>query len=97
MSNENKLTLEDILIVQDYLDVFPDDLPGLPPKRRVEFIIDLVTRTTTTSMAPYRSAPMAPYRSAPMALTELKVQLQMLLDKDFIKPSVSPRGSSILL
>lgn len=89
MSNENKLKLEDILIVQDYLDVFPDDLPGLPPKRRVEFIIDLVTRTTTTSMAPYRLAP--------MALTELKVQLQVLLDKDFIKPSVSPRGSSILL
>ena len=89
MSNENKLKLEDILIVQDYLDIFPDDLPGLPPKRRVEFIIDLVTRTTTTSMAPYRLAP--------MALTELKVQLQVLLDKDFIKPSVSPRGSSILL
>ena len=59
MSNENKLKLEDILIVQDYLDVFPDDLPGLPPKRRVEFIIDLVTRTTTTSMAPYRLTPMA--------------------------------------
>lgn len=89
MSNENKLKLEDILIVQDYVDVFLNDLPGLPPKRRVEFIIDLVTRTTTTSMAPYRLAP--------MALTELKVQLQVLLDKDFIKPSVSPRGSSILL
>ena len=89
MSNENKLKLEDILIIQDYLDVFPDDLPGLPPKRKVEFIIDLVTRTTTTSMAQYRLAP--------MALKELKVQLQVLLDKDFIRPSVSPRGSSILL
>ena len=89
MSTENKLKLEDILIVQYYLDVFPDDLPGLPPKRKVEFIIDLVTRTTATSMALYRLAP--------MALKVLKVHLQVFLDKNFIRPSVSPRGSSILL
>ena len=89
MSNENKLKLEDILIVQDYLHVFPDDLPSLPPKMKVDFIIDLVTRTTTTSMAPYRLTP--------MALKVLKVQLQVFLDKNCIRPSFSPRGSYFLL
>ena len=82
MSNESDLKLEDIPIVREYPDVFPEDLPGLPPEREVEFTIDLVPGTGLMSKAPYRMAP--------VELKELKVQLQELLDKGFIRPSVSP-------
>ncbi|KAL6332469.1 hypothetical protein AAG906_008497 [Vitis piasezkii] len=82
VSNESDLKLEDIPIVREYPDVFPEDLPGLPPEREVEFTIDLVPGTGPMSKAPYRMAP--------MELKELKVQLQELLDKGFIRPSVSP-------
>ena len=78
----NDLKLEDIPIVRDYPDVFLEDLPGLPPKREVEFTIDLALRTTLISKAPYRMAP--------LDLKELKIQLQELLDMGFIRPSVSP-------
>ena len=89
MSNESDLKLEDIPIVREYPDVFPEDLPGLPPEREVEFTIDLVPGTGPMSKAPYRIAP--------MELKELKVQLQELLDKGFIRPSVSPWGAPILI
>ncbi|RVW72772.1 Transposon Tf2-12 polyprotein [Vitis vinifera] len=74
MSNESDLKLEDIPIVREYPDVFPEDLSGLPPEREVEFTIDLVPGTGPMSKAPYRMAP--------VELKELKVQLQELLDKD---------------
>ena len=74
--------LEDIPVVQEYPDVFPEDLPGVPPDREVEFTVDLVPDA--------RPASRAPYRMAPSELRELKVQLQELLDKGFIRPSVSP-------
>ncbi|RVX16738.1 Retrovirus-related Pol polyprotein from transposon 17.6 [Vitis vinifera] len=64
------------------------DLPGLPPEREVEFTIDLVPGTGPMSKAPYRMAP--------VELKELKVQLQELLDKGFIRPSVSPWGAPVL-
>ena len=80
VSNENDLKLEDIPIVRDYIDVFRDNLPSLPPKREVVFTIDL-TRTTPISKDSYRTTP--------MELKELKVQLQELLDKGFIRPNVS--------
>ncbi|RVW57618.1 Transposon Tf2-11 polyprotein [Vitis vinifera] len=80
--------LEDIPIVKEYPDVFPEDLPGLPPEREVEFTIDLVPGTGPMSKAPYRMAP--------VELKELKVQLQELLDKGFIRPSVSPWGAPVL-
>nr|CAN61139.1 hypothetical protein VITISV_009489 [Vitis vinifera] len=57
MSNESDLKLEDIPIVREYPDVFPEDLPGLPPEREVEFTIDLVPGTGPMSKAPYRMAP----------------------------------------
>ena len=82
MNEENDLKLEDIPIVRDYPDVFPNDLPSLPPEREVEFTIDLAPGTTPISKAPYRMAP--------MELKELNIQLQELLDKGFIRPSVSP-------
>ncbi|XP_042472403.1 uncharacterized protein LOC122055074 [Zingiber officinale] len=80
--------LSDIPIVQEYPDVFPEELPGLPPKRQVEFTIELIPGTAPVSKAPYRMAP--------KELEELKVQLQELLDRGFIRPSVSPWGAPVL-
>ncbi|RVW14225.1 Retrovirus-related Pol polyprotein from transposon 412 [Vitis vinifera] len=65
-----------------------EDLPGLPPEREVEFTIDLAPGIAPISKAPYKMAP--------MELKELKIQLQELLDKGFIWPSVSPWGAPIL-
>ena len=67
VNEENDLKLEDIPIVKDYSDVFPNDLLGLPPEREVEFTIDLAPETAPISKAPYRMAPMEP--------KELKIQL----------------------
>ena len=85
-SDERKL--EDIPVVRDYPEVFPEDLPGLPPPRQVEFRIDLVPG----------AAPIArsPYRLAPSEMQELSKQLQELLDKGFIRPSFSPWGAPVL-
>ncbi|GKV13905.1 hypothetical protein SLEP1_g24864 [Rubroshorea leprosula] len=80
--------LEDIPVVREFPDVFPEDLPGLPPDREVEFAIDLVPGTGPVSKAPYRMAP--------AELKELKVQLEELLEKGFIRPSVSPWGAPML-
>jgi hypothetical protein len=75
---------EKISVVCEFTDVFPDDLPGLPPDRDVEFRIDLKPGTTPVS----RRA----YRMPPKELAELKMQLQELFDKGFIQPSSSPWG-----
>ena len=69
-------------VVCEYEDIFPDELPGLPPQRDVDFTIELHPGTSPISMTPHRMAP--------AELQELKVQLQELLDKDFIIPSTSP-------
>ncbi|WVZ93534.1 hypothetical protein U9M48_039505 [Paspalum notatum var. saurae] len=73
-----------IPVACDYPDVFPEEPPGLPPDRDVEFRIDLVPGTAPVSK---RS-----YRMAPNELKELKTQLQEQLDKGFIRPSPSPWG-----
>ena len=70
------------------MDVFPRVLPGLPPDREIEFVIELVLGIAPISKAPYRMAP--------TELKELKTQLQELLDKKFIRPSYSPWGAQIL-
>ncbi|RVX00506.1 Transposon Ty3-G Gag-Pol polyprotein [Vitis vinifera] len=88
VNEESDLKLEDIPIVKDYPDVFPEDLPSLPPEREVEFTIDLALGTAPISKAPYRMTP--------MELKDLKIQLQELLDKGFIRPSVSPWGAPVL-
>ncbi|KAL0534457.1 hypothetical protein IC582_028748 [Cucumis melo] len=75
-------------VVRDYADVFPEELPGLPPHREVEFAIELEPGAVPISRAPYRMA-LAEFK-------ELKVQLQELLDKGFIRPSVSPWGAPVL-
>ena len=69
-------------VVCEYEDVSPDELPGLPPRRDVDFIIELHPGTTPISMTPHRMTS--------VELQELKVQLQELLDKGFIRSSTSP-------
>ena len=80
--------LEDIPIVKEFPDVFLDDISGLPPDREVEFTIDLIPGTEPNSIPPYRMAP--------AELRELKAQLEELLSKGFIRPSISPWGVPIL-
>ncbi|WVZ89427.1 hypothetical protein U9M48_035838 [Paspalum notatum var. saurae] len=80
--------IKKIPVVCDFPDVFPEELPGLPPDRDVEFRIDLVPGTAPVSKRPYRMAP--------DELKELKIQLQEQLDKGFIRPSSSPWGCPAL-
>ncbi|WVZ97999.1 hypothetical protein U9M48_043492 [Paspalum notatum var. saurae] len=80
--------LAKIPVACDYPDVFPEELPGLPPDRDVEFRIDLVPGTAPVSKRPYRMAP--------NELKELKTQLQEQLDKGFIRSSSSPWGCPAL-
>jgi hypothetical protein len=81
-------SLEDIPVAHEYLDVFPDDLPGMLPDQDVEFTIELQSGTTPISRQPYKMTP--------KELVELKVQLNELLDKGFIRPSSSPWGCPAL-
>ncbi|KAL4013812.1 hypothetical protein IC575_025996 [Cucumis melo] len=85
---EPEVSLSSEPVVREYPDVFPDELPGLPPPREVDFAIELEPGTAPISRAPYRMAP--------AELKEFKVQLQELLDKGFIRPSVSPWGAPVL-
>ncbi|KAJ9547488.1 hypothetical protein OSB04_020031 [Centaurea solstitialis] len=83
-----KKTVAEVPVVSEYPDVFPDDLPGIPPERQVEFRIELVPGATPVAKAPYRLAP--------PEMMELSKQLGELLDKGFIRPSASPWGAPIL-
>ncbi|GJS43154.1 putative reverse transcriptase domain-containing protein [Tanacetum coccineum] len=80
--------LEDIPVVREFPEVFPEDLPGLPPVRQVEFQIDLIPGATPVARAPYRLAP--------SEMQELSNQLQELSDRGFIRPSTSPWGAPVL-
>jgi hypothetical protein len=82
------LTTESISVVEEFMDVFPEELPGMPPEREVEFYIDLIPGT----------APIAkrPYRMAPTELTELKLQITDFQQKGYIRPSSSPWGAPVL-
>nr|GFD51150.1 putative reverse transcriptase domain, aspartic peptidase domain protein [Tanacetum cinerariifolium] len=79
------LSIHDQPIVSEFPDVFPDEIPRIPPVREVEFNIELIPREEPISKAPYRMAP--------IELKELKDQLQELLERGFIHPSVSPWGA----
>jgi hypothetical protein len=83
-----ELKLEDIHVVREFLDVFPDDLPGMPPERVIKFKIELQPGTTPIAKAPYKMSP--------VEMKELKIQLQGLLDKGYIHPSTSPWACSTL-
>nr|GFB18592.1 putative reverse transcriptase domain-containing protein [Tanacetum cinerariifolium] len=80
--------LEDVPVIFKFLDVFPEDFPGLPPPRQVEFKIELVLGAAPVVRAPYRLAP--------SEMKELAKQLQELSNKGFIRPSSSPWGALVL-
>ncbi|XP_016705283.1 uncharacterized protein [Gossypium hirsutum] len=82
ITNESELKVESVPVVSEYMDVFSEELPRLPPNREVKFGIKLMLGTTPISIAPCRIAP--------NELKELKLQLQELTDKCFVKPSFSP-------
>ncbi|KAL0534504.1 hypothetical protein IC582_028795 [Cucumis melo] len=87
-TREVDVSLSSEPMVRDYPVVFPEELPGLPPHREIEFAIELEPGTVAISRAPYRMAP--------AELKELKVQLQELHDKGLIRPNVSPWGTPVL-
>ncbi|GJX68339.1 putative reverse transcriptase domain-containing protein [Tanacetum coccineum] len=80
--------LEDVPVIRDFPEAFPEELPGLPPPRQVEFRIDQVPGAAPVARAPYRLAP--------SEMKELSIQLQELLEKGFIRPSSSPWGAPVL-
>ena len=81
-------SVPDIPTVSDFSDVFPEEFSRFPPHREIEFTIDVVPGATPASITPYRMAP--------VKLKELKLQLQELLEKVFMRPSVSPWGAPVL-
>ncbi|KAL2938982.1 Transposon Ty3-I Gag-Pol polyprotein [Bienertia sinuspersici] len=83
-----EVEIDSIPVVREYPDVFPEEIPGMPPVREVEFGIDLLPGVAPVSKAPYRMAP--------LELQELKTQLGELLEKGYIRPSVSPWGAPVL-
>ena len=87
-STAQEVKLEEVPVVREYPDVFPQELPSLLPEREVEFVIELAPGTKPISKAPYRMSL--------SELKELKVQMQELLDKGFIRPSASPWGAPVL-
>ena len=80
--------LEDIPIVREFSDVFPKDLSGIPPDREIYFQIELALGTEPISKAPYRMAH--------SKLKELKVQMEELMSKGFVRSSTSPWGAPVL-
>ncbi|KAL5541801.1 hypothetical protein UlMin_009511 [Ulmus minor] len=87
-TKKQKVELNDVPVVNEFVDVFPEELPGLPPDREVTFEIEVLPGTAPISKAPYRMAP--------AELKELQIQLQELLDRGFIRPSHSPWGAPVL-
>ena len=81
-------SLDDIPVVRKFPYVFPDEIPGMPPLREVEFCIDLTPGATPISKAPYRMAP--------VELKELKAKLEERLKKGYIRPSTSPWEAPVL-
>ena len=88
LEDEERPDLDLPRVVCEYVYVFPDELPGLPSRRVIDFGIELHPGTSPISMTPHRMAP--------VELQELRVQLQELLDKGFIRLSTSPWGAPVL-
>ena len=80
--NQEVKEIKNIPEVRDFPNVFPEDLPGVPPKLQVEFRIDLIPGATPVAKSPYRLAP--------AEMQELSSQLNESLTKGFIRPSFSP-------
>lgn len=88
LDQENEASLGNIFIVHNFSDVFPDDLPRLPLDWEIKFVIELNEGTKLVSLAPYQMVR--------AKLKELKVQLQDLIDRGFVHPSLSPWGALVL-
>jgi hypothetical protein len=78
----------DVLVVNEFPDVFPEELPGMPPDREIEFVIELKPGTTHL----YKT----PYRMATLELAEMKEHIKKLLEKGFIRPNSSPWGDPVI-
>lgn len=89
LKDGSKVMISDLPVVCDFLEVFLDDISNLPPEHKAEFAIDLVPGTSSVSMAPYRMPT--------SKLSGLKKQLEDLLEKQFVRPSVSLWGAPVLL
>nr|AAM93447.1 putative polyprotein [Oryza sativa Japonica Group]ABB46993.1 retrotransposon protein, putative, Ty3-gypsy subclass [Oryza sativa Japonica Group] len=87
-SELHQIGLSEIPIVREFGDVFPEELPGMPPKREIEFRIDLAPGTTPLHKRPYRMAA--------NELAEVKKQLEELKEKGYIRPSTSPWGAPVI-
>ena len=85
---EREQRIEDFLVLEEFKDVFLEEIPGLPSKQDLDFSIELTSGSVLASKSPYRM-------SAPK-LVELKLQLQELIEKGYIQPTVSPWGVLIL-
>ena len=89
ISGDEAPRLEDFHVLQELRDVFPDEIPRLPPKREIDFTIELVPRVAPMSKTPYMMST--------LEMLELKMQLQELLEKKYIRQSVSPSGALVLI
>ena len=89
MNSLSGVVQEEVPVVKDFPDVFPEELPGMPPDRDIEFLIELLPGTRPISKRRYRM----PAKD----LEEIKKQIKELLDKGYIRPSSSPWGSPVLL
>ena len=83
-----EVRIKDIPVIREFKDVFPKELPGMPPDREIEFTIDLIPGTSPIVEAPYKMGP--------KELVELKKQLDELEEKGFIRESVSPWGTPVI-
>jgi hypothetical protein len=88
LNSLKEVRIEDIPIVREFQDVFPQELPGMPPDREIEFTIDLIPGTSPIAQAPYKMGP--------KELVELKAQIDELEEKGFIRESVSPWGTPVI-
>jgi hypothetical protein len=84
---DDKPNLEDHPILREYKDVFPEEVPGLPPRRDIKFSIELAPGAVPMSRTPYRMST--------LELVELKLQLKEMMEKCYIRPSVSPWGAPV--
>jgi hypothetical protein len=88
LNQVDTIELNKVPVVCEYPDVFPEELPGMPPDREIEFVIELAPGTAPI----YRK----PFRMASTELVELKKQIKELLEKGYVQPSSSPWGSPVL-
>src|SRR4051812_10295306 len=89
LSIKNQTTIDELQVVREFAEVFPDEIPDVPPEREMEFSIDLVPGIKPISMELYMMSA--------SELIDLKKKLEELLEKKFVRPSVSPWGAPVLL